>query len=78
MPEINPVGDVVLKDARAMRAIADASRFALHDVVRRSGPATVSELASRLDAEPHTIVEALKALERSSSSNGLARTNGGL
>ena len=46
-----------------VRAIADASRFALHDVLRRSGPATVSKLASRLDAEPHTIVEDLKALE---------------
>jgi DNA-binding transcriptional ArsR family regulator len=63
MPEINPVGDVVLNDARAMRALSDASRLALHDVLRRSGPATVSELASRLDAEPHTIVEDLKALE---------------
>jgi hypothetical protein len=45
MPEVNLVGDVVLTDPRAMRVLADASRLALHDLLRPHGPATADELA---------------------------------
>jgi DNA-binding transcriptional ArsR family regulator len=63
MPELNAVGDLVLKDARAMRALADASRLALHDLLHRRGPATAEELAPLLGADPDEITEALTALE---------------
>lgn len=63
MKELNAVGDVILKDPRAMRALADESRLALHDALRRSGPATVSDLASLLGSQPRQIREHLEALE---------------
>ena len=46
-----------------MRALADSSRLALHDALRRSGPATVGELAGLSDSRPHEIEEHLSALE---------------
>jgi DNA-binding transcriptional ArsR family regulator len=63
MAELNAVGDVVLTDARAMRALADASRLALHDVLRRSGPATVGDLAELMGSHPREISQDLAALE---------------
>ena len=63
MTHLNAVGDLVLTDPRAMRALADASRLALHDALGRRGPATADELASLLDAEPSRIVEDLELLE---------------
>jgi predicted transcriptional regulator len=63
MPEINAVGDVILTDVRAMRVLADAPRLALHDLLRRRGPARLDELAPLLQAEPGAIAEDLKALE---------------
>jgi DNA-binding transcriptional ArsR family regulator len=44
MPEVNSVGDLVLTEAGAMRALADPDRLALLDRLRRSGPATTAEL----------------------------------
>ena len=63
MTELNAVGDVILKEPRAMRALADGSRLALHDALRRSGPATTSDLASLLGSQPRQIREHLEALE---------------
>jgi DNA-binding transcriptional ArsR family regulator len=63
MPELNAVGDVILTDPRAMRTLADASRLALHDALRRRGAATVRDLAALLDSQPREIVEHLEALE---------------
>ena len=63
MTELNAVGDVILKEPRAMRALADGSRLAIHDALRRSGPATISELASLLGWQPRQIREHLEALE---------------
>jgi predicted transcriptional regulator len=48
-PEVNPVGDLVLTDPEAMRAVADPSRLALLDHLRRQGPATVDELSASED-----------------------------
>jgi DNA-binding transcriptional ArsR family regulator len=63
MADVNAVGDVVLTDPRAMLALADSSRLALHDTLRRRGPATVSELALLLNSSPGLIREHLEALE---------------
>jgi DNA-binding transcriptional ArsR family regulator len=41
---LNAVGDLVLTDPKAMRALADPLRLALHDRLRRHGPATAVEL----------------------------------
>jgi DNA-binding transcriptional ArsR family regulator len=56
MPEVNSVGDLVLTDPGAMRALADPARLALLDRLRRQGPATAAELG---DAAAH-----LRELER--------------
>jgi DNA-binding transcriptional ArsR family regulator len=61
--ELNAVGDVVLRDPRAMRALADAPRLALHDALRRGGPATIGDLTSPLGSQPREILEHLEALE---------------
>jgi DNA-binding transcriptional ArsR family regulator len=63
MTKFNAVGDVVLEDPRAMRALADPARLALHSALRRRGPATVDELAASLDAEPRATRAHLEALE---------------
>jgi DNA-binding transcriptional ArsR family regulator len=63
MTELNAVGDIILREPRAMRALADGSRLALHDALRRSGPATVSDLASLLGSHSRQIREHLEALE---------------
>src|SRR5919204_4532030 len=63
MTKLNDVGDVVLEDPRAMRALAEPARLALHDTLRRDGPARTSELAARLGAEPLATAAHLEALE---------------
>jgi hypothetical protein len=45
MPELNAVGDLVLTEPEAMRALAHPARLALLDRLRREGPATAAELA---------------------------------
>jgi DNA-binding transcriptional ArsR family regulator len=64
MPELNAVGDVVLRDPRTMLELADASRLALHDALRRGGPATARQLASPLALEDLEAAHHLEALER--------------
>lgn len=44
MPRLNQVGDLVLTDAGALRALADPARLAVLDRLRREGPATAAEL----------------------------------
>jgi DNA-binding transcriptional ArsR family regulator len=61
--EVNEVGDVVLTDPRAIRTLADASRLALHDALRRGGAATARDLAPILASQPRQILEHLEALE---------------
>jgi predicted transcriptional regulator len=60
---LNAVGDLVLTDSNALRALADPQRLTLFDVVRREGPATSSTLAQRLDRDAAWIDENLGALE---------------
>jgi DNA-binding transcriptional ArsR family regulator len=52
--EVNDVGDMVLTEAAAMRALADPVRLALMDRLTRHGTATIAELAAHtaIDVEP--------------------------
>ena len=63
MTKLNAVGDVVLEDPRAMRALADPARLALHDALRRHGPAPASELAALVGADSRATAIHLEALE---------------
>jgi DNA-binding transcriptional ArsR family regulator len=63
-PEVNPVGDLVLTDPEAMRAVADPIRLALLDRLRREGPATAHELSSVLESSPTSLEDHLRGLER--------------
>jgi len=45
--EVNEVGDMVLTEAAAMRALADPVRLALMDQLTRRGPATTADLAAQ-------------------------------
>ena len=63
-PQLNAVGDLVLTDPQALRALAEPSRLALFDLLRRGGPATVAALSAQLPAaEGHTQAH-LEELER--------------
>jgi DNA-binding transcriptional ArsR family regulator len=64
MPRANAVGDLVLTDPEAMRALADPSRLALLDRLRREGPATASELSGQVSASVSAVEEHLGELER--------------
>jgi Helix-turn-helix domain len=62
-PRVNAVGDLELTDPAAMRALADPTRLAVFDRVRR-GPATVPTVAE-LVHEPEEVVQGhLAELER--------------
>ena len=63
MAELNAVGDVVVTDPRAMRALASSERLALHDALRRHGPLTAEELAARLERSSGDVLEHLAALQ---------------
>ena len=63
MPKLNAVGDLVLTDPRAMQALADPFRLALHDHLRRHGPATAADLAAHLDSTEPAVEEHLRELE---------------
>jgi hypothetical protein len=45
-PQVNAVGDLVLTDAQAMRALAEPGRLDLLDRLRREGPASAAELSA--------------------------------
>ena len=61
-PEINSVGDLVLTDPEAMRALAHPIRLALLDRLQREGPATTGELAAELEVPAPAIREHLQEL----------------
>jgi DNA-binding transcriptional ArsR family regulator len=63
VPELNAVGDLVLTDPGALRALADPVRLELHDRLRRHGPATAAELAAHVDATEQAVEEHLRELE---------------
>ena len=46
-PRVNAVGDLVLTDPQAMRALAAPSRLAPLDRLRRGGPATSADLSAQ-------------------------------
>jgi DNA-binding transcriptional ArsR family regulator len=62
-PEINSVGDLVLTDPEAMRALAHPIRLALLDRLQREGSATAGELAAELEVPARPIREHLQELE---------------
>jgi DNA-binding transcriptional ArsR family regulator len=59
--DVNAVGDLVLTDPRAMQILADPFALALHDRLRREGPATIEEL--KLLGEQEAIETHLKEME---------------
>jgi DNA-binding transcriptional ArsR family regulator len=61
---VNPVGDLVLTDPDAMRALAHPGRLALLDTLRREGEASAAQLASGGAGSPAEIEENLGELER--------------
>jgi DNA-binding MarR family transcriptional regulator len=61
--QLNSVGDLVLSDARAMRALTDPLRLTLFDLVRREGPVTSSTLAQRTDQDRATVDDHVRELE---------------
>ena len=48
----DPLGDVVITDPKAMRALAHPVRLAILDVLRRNGPSTATELAPAVGSSP--------------------------
>ena len=60
---LNSVGDLVLSDARAMRALTDPLRLTLFDLVRREGPVASIKLAQRTDRDQATVDDHLRELE---------------
>ena len=72
MPLVNSVGDLVLTDPAAMRALADPYRLALLDRLRREGLATAAELSTHVQATRSTIEGHLQELE----AFGLVRRRG--
>jgi hypothetical protein len=60
---LNSVGDLVLRDARSMRALTDPLRLTLFDLVRREGPVSSGALAQSTDRDQATVVDRLRELE---------------
>jgi DNA-binding transcriptional ArsR family regulator len=60
---LNSVGDLVLSDARAIRALADPLRLTLFDLVRREGPVVSKVLAKRTDQDQAAVDDHLHELE---------------
>jgi predicted transcriptional regulator len=59
---LNTVGDLVLTDPEAMRALADPMRLRLFDLVRRDGPVTATVLGGHTDQDPAPVEDHLRAL----------------
>ena len=60
---INEVGDVVLDDARQLRALADEVALAAFTWLQRHGPASADQVATELDAVQEQVVATLEDLE---------------
>jgi hypothetical protein len=61
---LNSAGDLVLSDPQAMLTLADPLRLALHDRLRRQGPATALELEPLVQAPAADVDAQLETLER--------------
>lgn len=61
-PRLNAVGDLVLTDPAAMRALADPLRLTLFDLVRRAGGATSEALAEQADEDAARVDRDLREL----------------
>ena len=59
---VNEVGDVVLDDARQLRALADEVALAAFTWLQRHGPASAAQVATELDAVEEGVVARLEAL----------------
>jgi DNA-binding transcriptional ArsR family regulator len=62
-PLVNAVGDLVLTEPRALRALADPARLRIFDTLRRDGPLTARFLAAALGVDATTIEAALAEFE---------------
>jgi predicted transcriptional regulator len=60
---LNAVGDLVLTDARELRALANPVRLTLFDLVRHEGPITSTELARSTDQDRASVEGHLRELE---------------
>jgi Helix-turn-helix domain len=60
---LNAVGDLVLDDPRALRALADPARLTLFDLIRREGTATSATLARVADRDRPSVEDDLRELE---------------
>jgi hypothetical protein len=61
--KLNAVGDIVVTDPHALRALADPLNLRLFDLVRRLGPATTGQLASEVGEDDEHVEARLAALE---------------
>lgn len=61
-PRLNSVGDFVLTDPRALRALAEPLRLSLFDLVRRNDAATAPALAELVGADEGTVESHLQEL----------------
>ncbi len=59
---VNDVGDVVLEDARQLRALADQDRLAVFTRLQRHGPDDVAGLVTGLGRDPEVVTAALDQL----------------
>jgi hypothetical protein len=59
---LNAVGDLVLRDAGEMHALADPLRLTLFDAVRRQGPITTAALARSTDQDQAVVEDHLREL----------------
>jgi hypothetical protein len=62
---LNAVGDLVLSDARELRALGDPLRLTVFDLIRRDGPITSTELAQRTDQDQPSIEVTFASSSRS-------------
>lgn len=63
LSRLNAVGDLVVTDPRALRALADPSRLQLFQLVQRLGPITCAALAAETGEDKRLLEEQLLELE---------------
>jgi DNA-binding transcriptional ArsR family regulator len=62
-PIVNAVGDLVLTEPRALRALAAPGRLRIFDTLRREGPLLPAALSAALDADAAAVEAALAEFE---------------
>jgi DNA-binding transcriptional ArsR family regulator len=60
---LNDVGDVVLEEARQLRALADPGRLAVFDWLQKHGPSAGADVAAGLGLDGASVTEALTELD---------------